>query len=137
MIIKEFKIYAPNAGAQAEGQDPQPKKGLVPVNGTNQVVNEPQENPELETPEAAEPVGGDAEVVDEPQDNSEPTAQAAAEPIEGDADMKDEEEKHSSSSEDEDADSATITEKKGVKKSKAKDAKKYKQIQAIHPEKRL
>ena len=73
------------AGAQAEGQDPQLKKGLVPVNGTNQVINEPQENPELETPEAAEPVGGDDEVVDEPQDNSEPTAQEAAEPVDGDA----------------------------------------------------
>lgn len=82
---QEFKINsAPNAGAQAEGQDPQLKKGLVPVNGTNQVINEPQENPELETPEAA-PNVGDAEVVDEPQDNSEPTAQEAAESVDGDA----------------------------------------------------
>ncbi len=69
---------APNAGAQAEGQDPQLKKGLHLVNRENdQVVNEPQENPELETPEAA-PNAGDAKVVDEHQADSEPTAQEAA-----------------------------------------------------------
>ena len=51
---------APNAGAHAEGQDPQPKKGLVPVNGTNQVVNEPLDNSEPTAQEAAEPIGGDA-----------------------------------------------------------------------------
>lgn len=47
-------------------------------------MNEPQQNPELETPEAA-PNAGDDEVVDEPQDNSEPTAQEAAESVDGDA----------------------------------------------------
>lgn len=51
---------APNAGAQAEGQNPQPKKGLVPVSGTNQVVNEPQDNSEPVGQEVAESVDGDA-----------------------------------------------------------------------------
>lgn len=78
-----YETPAFEAGAQTEEQNPQQKKGVVPVTGTKQVENEPQENPELETPEAA-PNAGDDEVVDEHQANSEPTAQAA-EPIEGDA----------------------------------------------------